>query len=119
MPRSLLAVADALNAYAWTRGTLTDGPEHASRYCAVGALLRYAGVPRDRIANGTDVSLDSIFGPLLRAKYGISGAETLRGIMAANDGAQSQAEAIWRVLGVVSRAHAEGCEHGTQLPPAA
>lgn len=102
MPRNLQAVVAAMNAYPWTQGQMSEGPDDAASYCAIGALLRYAGVPRARIANGTVVSLAEVYGPLLRAKYGISGAHTLLGIMAANDVAESRAKATWRVLGLVA-----------------
>jgi hypothetical protein len=127
MSRNLQAVTAAMNAYPWTRGHLSEGPDHAASYCAIGALLRYAGVPRARIANGTEVFLAEVYGPLLRAKYGISAAHTVLGIMAANDGAESRGEATWRVLGLVAGtvdAETFAPQVGTfysepQMPPAA
>jgi hypothetical protein len=127
MPRNLQAITAAMNAYHWTQGQMSEGPDHAASYCAIGALLRYAGVPRARIANGTVVSLAEVYGPLLRAKYGILGADILRAIMAANDGAQSRAEATWRVLGLVAGTvdletfapHVGTFYSEPQMPPAA
>jgi alcohol dehydrogenase class IV len=105
MPVHLDRVAAALNAYPWTPGTLTHRADGAPRYCAVGALLRYAGVAQDHIAcvSGTAGAHDlwHLYGALLKAEYGIANAGVARLIMAANDSAASQAEAIERVLWVV------------------
>ena len=108
MPVYLDRVAAALNAYPWTPGTLTRRADGTPRYCAVGALLRYAGVAEDHIAcvSGTAGSHDlwHPYGALLTAEYGIANARVARLVMAANDSAALQAEAIERVLEVVSGA---------------
>jgi hypothetical protein len=108
---------------------MTEGPDLAASYCAVGALLRYAGVPRAQIRNAMMVSLDEVYGPLLRARYGIAGDDTLLAMMAANDGADSRAEAIWRVLGLaagtvdpetfVVQLQVGGSYSAAEVPPAA
>jgi hypothetical protein len=114
----------AMNEHPWTRFTLTDGRKDVPSYCALAALLRHAGVPHERI---NYVALSNESGPLLSAKYGISDAETVHRIVAANDGAATRAEAIWRVLGVISgvadpddSAPGTGAAYGgPELPPAA
>jgi hypothetical protein len=108
MPVHLDRVAAALSAYPWTPGTLTTAVA-APRYCAVGALLRYAGVAQDHIAcadgpGGAGGRLWLRYGRLLAAEYGIDGPATIGLIMAANDTARSHAEATERVLGVLSGA---------------
>jgi hypothetical protein len=92
-----------MEAYTWTRGTFTEGPDDAPSYCAMGALLRHAGVPRARIAEAPLLSLLREYVPILRARYGISDTDVVHHIMVANDRSASQAEATWRVLGLVSR----------------
>jgi hypothetical protein len=101
MPRHLHEITAAINAYAWTTDGPVRGPEHAPSYCAIGALLRHAGVPHDRILEATVASLSGAYDSLLQDKYGIT-AEKVLGIIAVNGGAQSRADAIWRVLGLVS-----------------
>jgi hypothetical protein len=127
MPRHLHEIMAAMNAYPWTRyGPVLGWAGAAPRYCAIGALLRHAGVPRECImeaaaaASVGDVSL-------LQAKYGVSGADAVLGIIAANHEAQSQADATWRVLGVVAGtresdpplARTGPTRGGPWLPPAA
>ena len=124
---NLRKIAEALNAYPWTTGQLTNSIESAQSYCAVGALLRYAGVPRDRMADiGSNAEqLDSAYGFVLQTEYGISGADTLREIMAANDTAGSRGAAAGRVLGLLSgvvepNTFAPGASRSEMgLPPAA
>jgi hypothetical protein len=127
MPRHLHEITAAMNAYAWTRHGPVQGPDQAPSYCALGALLRHAGVPHARIFEATIGSLTGAYDPLLRAKYGISGADTVLRIVRVNDGAQSRADAIWRVLGLVSGTRqfddsaprTGGTCGAPQLPPAA
>src|SRR5688500_16837566 len=76
----------------------------APSYCAIGALLRHAGVPHDCVMQAAIASFTGAYDSLLKAKYGISGADTVLGIVAANDEARSRADATWRVLGLVSGA---------------
>ncbi|MFN2567294.1 MAG: hypothetical protein ABR499_20045 [Gemmatimonadaceae bacterium] len=107
MPLDLPRIAAALNAYPWTPGRLTADGRMAPTYCAIGALLRYAGVAQDHIAcaqTPSGVNLWSTYGPLLQSEYGIADKWTVRRVMAANDSASSQAEAIDRVLGVLTGA---------------
>jgi hypothetical protein len=127
MPRHLHEITAAMNAYAWTRHGPVQGPDHAPSYCAIGALLRHAGVPHDRIMEASIGCLTGAYDPLLSAKYGISGADTVMRIMRMNDGAQSKADATWRLLGLAggtrqfgdSLPHAGGARGGPELPPAA
>ena len=106
MPVYLDRVAAALNAYPWTPGTLTRRADGTPRYCAVGALLRYAGVAEDHIAcvSGTAGSHDlwHPYGALLTAEYGIANARVARLVMAANDERQR------RLAGGGHRAGARG-----------
>jgi hypothetical protein len=107
MPLNVPRIAAALNAYPWTPGRLTRSGRAAPTYCAIGALLRYAGVAQDHIAcaeGPSGVHLWAVYGPLLESEYGIADMETAQRVMAANDSASSQAEAIERVLGVLTGA---------------
>ena len=104
MTLNLMRIEAALNAYPWTPGTLTTR-ERDARYCAVGIMLRYAGVAREHI--GCAVMWDSrrlwsLYGGLLRAEYGVPDEQAMIAIMAANDSSQSHAEAIDRVRRVLS-----------------
>lgn len=127
MPRHLHEISVAMNAYAWTRHGPVQGPDRAPSYCAIGALLRHAGVPHERIMEATIVSLTGAYDSLLKAKYGISGAGAVLRIIAANDEARSQADATWRVLGLVSGTRESDTpvprtgptRDGPRLPPAA
>ncbi len=101
MPLNLPRIAAALNAYPWTLGCLTERASGPPTYCAIGALLRYAGVPQDRIACAAG-AFWILYAPLLRSEYGIADETTVQRIIAANDGADSQAEAIERVLGILT-----------------
>ena len=94
-------IAAALNAYPWTPGLLTSCGR-VPTYCAIGAMLRYAGVAQDHIAAANGPAFWSLYGPLLQSEYGIPDIETAGHVMAANDSASSQAEAIDQVLGVLT-----------------
>jgi hypothetical protein len=99
MTPDLMRIEAALNAYPWTPGTLTTGARDP-RYCAVGILLRYAGVAREHL--GCAVLWNSrrlweMYGALLLQEYGIPNEHTMIAIMAANDSARSHGEAIDRV----------------------
>ncbi len=104
MSLNLPKIAAALNAYPWTPGCLTSRDRKVPTYCAIGAMLRYAGVAQDHIASAQGPDFWGLYGPLLRSEYGIPDAETALTVMAANDSADSQAEAIERVLGVLTGA---------------
>jgi hypothetical protein len=102
MPVNVPRIVAALNAYPWTTGCLTERRRSAPTYCAIGALLRYAGVAQDHIASARGPRVWSLYGTLLRSEYGIPDARTMGNVMVANDTASSQAEAIERVLGVLT-----------------
>jgi hypothetical protein len=105
MPLNLPRIAAALNAYPWTPGHLTKRGRTAPTYCAIGALLRYAGVAQEHIAcvsNSPVGSFWTLYGPLLHSEYGIPDERTAWRVIEANDSADSQAEAIERVLGVLA-----------------
>jgi len=108
MPLDLPRIAAALNAYPWTPGRLTKrGKAAPTTYCAVGALLRYAGVAQEHIAcaeGSTGVNFWNLYGPLLQSEYGIPDERTAWYVMMANNSASSQGEAIERVLGVLTGA---------------
>ncbi len=128
MPRDLRRIAAALNAYPWTRGQMSDGHAAAPAHCAVGALLRDAGVSTERLGDTTVVwaELRTVYAPILQHEYGISGFEPLV-IGNLNDTSRSRPEAVRRILcalsgvvdppGLVHRGARP--EHGSDLPPAA
>ena len=99
MSANLSKITAALNAYPWTPGTLTRREEGVPRYCAVGLLLRYAGVPEDQLYS---CDVWTRHRTVLQAEYGIEDAHTVALIVAANDSALSHAEAIERVQSVLS-----------------
>jgi hypothetical protein len=98
MPLDIGKITAALNAYPWTSGTLTMRDGGSALYCALGLLLRYAGVPQPEIerAGPSQVVLDR-YRALLEAEYGITELATIDNIIQANDSASSQAEAIEQV----------------------
>src|SRR5215207_2123023 len=103
MAPDLARITAALNAYPWTAGALTyrDGP--VARYCAVGLLLRYAGVPQAEIACAlSTVDNWARHRALLEAEYGITEPGTVVSIMEASDSAATHEEAIRRVQRVLS-----------------
>jgi hypothetical protein len=127
MPRYLHEVAAAMNAYEWTKHGPVQGSEDAPSYCAIGALLRHAGVPHGCIMQAAMASLDGEYDSLLKAKYGISDAGTVLRIILTNGEARSRADATWRVLGLVSGTRESddpvprtgATRGGPRLPPAA
>lgn len=103
MPADLMKITAALNAYPWTAGTLTrrDGGG-TPRYCALGLLLRYAGVARDQLACAQHSSETwTRHRRLLQSEYGISDYATVCAIIVANDTASSHEQAIARVQQVL------------------
>ena len=96
MTLDLMKITAALNAYPWIAGTLTARGSQGAAYCAVGLLLRYAGVTHEEIARAA-ADPWTRYEDLLRADYGIEDRETLAAIMFANDTADSHEEAIARV----------------------
>jgi len=104
MSLNLPRIAAALNAYPWTPGRLTSRQEMVPTYCAIGAMLRYAGVAQDHIAHAHGRDFWERYGPLLQSEYGIPDEETAAHVMAANDTASSHGQAIERVLYVLTGA---------------
>ena len=105
MTPDLTRIAAALNAYPWTPGAFSAHFADAPRYCAIGLLLRYAGVAQPEVACiGSPSALWRRYGMLLQVEYGIPDLRTAIAVMQANDGARSHAEAIERVLGVLTGA---------------
>ena len=103
MNLDLMRITAALNAYPWIAGTLTHRADGAARYCAVGLLLRFAGVPQERMACAMgEMEVWASHEELLRSEYGISDLRTVRAIIIANDSARTHEEAIERVLSVLS-----------------
>jgi len=99
MALDIMRITAALNAYPWTRGVLTYRNEVAANYCAVGLLLRYAGVPQSEIecANDATTAVWTRYRELLEAEYGITTVATIHGIICANDSAATHEEAIAQV----------------------
>ena len=103
MTLDLTRITAALNAYPWTAGTLIYRGESSPRYCAVGLLLRYAGVSQERIACAMgETEVWTAHEELLRCEYGVPDSMTLRAIIVANDSARTHEEAIQRVQAVLS-----------------
>lgn len=106
MTPNLMRIEAALNAYPWTAGSFAARTGDEVRYCAVGMLLRYAGVTEahiDLACNRGAVEFWTYYRALLARDYGISGAEQVHAIMVANDGASSRDEAVERIGWVLSR----------------
>lgn len=98
MPLDIVKITAALNAYPWTRGTLSMLDGGVPLYCAVGLLLRYAGVPQAEIeCAGSSALAWSRHRELLESEYGIIEFETICNIVCANDSATSHEEAIEQV----------------------
>ena len=98
MPLDIMKITAALNAYPWTSGALSMRDGGSASYCAVGLLLRYAGVPQAEIegAGSAHVVLDR-YRELLQSEYGITELETIGNIIHANDSAASHEQAIEQV----------------------
>lgn len=105
----LSRVTAALNAYPWTSGAIA-GPDAADpRYCAVGLLLRYAGVPRERLACSGNVRETWLaFRDVLAAEYGIEDYATVHALVIANDTALSHDQAIEQVQRLLAEPGARG-----------
>lgn len=103
MARDIMKITAALNAYPWTRGTFSVREGDNAVYCAVGLLLRYAGVPQAEIAcaGPTGVLWDR-FHELFESEYGITEPATIDDIIRANDSALSHDEAIEQVQFVLN-----------------
>jgi hypothetical protein len=98
MALDIMRITAALNAYPWIPGTLTAGPQSAANYCALGMLLRYAGVAQSEIAStrGAD-AVWARYRELLESEYGITEFATIGNIITANDFAPTHEEAIKNV----------------------
>jgi hypothetical protein len=103
MAVDLMKVTAALNAYPWTTGELTSLDGGIARYCAVGLMLRYAGVPQEQIARTSTTGADwSESREVLQREYGIDDDATVTTIIMANDSAETQEQAIERVQAVLA-----------------
>lgn len=119
MTPNLMRIEAALNAYPWTAGAFAATTGDATRYCAVGMLLRYAGVTREHIdvaCNRGAVQFWDYYRALLARDYGIAGPEQIHAIMVANDGADSREEALDRIRWVLTRAPLRAADVLALLP---
>ena len=96
MPHDIVKITAALNAYPWTAGTFSMHQGDHAVYCAVGLLLRYAGVPQAEIECAGPGLWDR-YHELLESEYGITQPATIYNIIHANDSAHSHEEAIEQV----------------------
>ena len=97
MPVDIAKITAALNAYPWTRGTFSIWFGDHAKYCAVGQLLRYAGVPQAEIeCAGPAPVVWRRYRELIESEYGITG-RAMTDIIHANDSAMSHEDAIERV----------------------
>jgi len=98
MPLDMMKITAALNAYPWTIGALSRRDGGSASYCAVGLLLRYAGVPQAEIeCGGPQLVVLHRYRELLESEYGITELKTIRSIIGANDSAASHEQAIEQV----------------------
>ena len=104
MPK-LPAIVTAVNAYPWTRGWVTRRVHGVPHFCALGALLRYAGLTEREIRRAERQPVHTFWaerGALLEAEYGITNVAVVHRIMTLNDTAASQEDAaarlVWRFL---------------------
>ena len=102
MALDIMKITAALNAYPWTPGTFSMRDAGVPRYCAVGLLLRYAGVPQVEIECAGSSLVWTRFHELLESEYGISELTTIMEIIGANDSATSHEEAIEQVQFVLA-----------------
>jgi hypothetical protein len=100
MPK-LRAIADALNAYPWTRGRLIAWAADEPAYCALGSMLRSAGISPAEITRADSEPAHPFWdkwGPLFYAEYGIPALFAAHRIVTLNDAARSRAEAAGLIL---------------------
>ena len=98
MALDIVKITAALNAYPWTRGTFSMRYGGSAAYCAVGLLLRYAGVAQSEIeCPGTSSVVWDRYRALLESEYGIPDMATITNIVYANDVATSHEQAIEQV----------------------
>jgi hypothetical protein len=95
MALDLDKITAALNAYPWIPGRLVSCQPDAPRYCAVGLLLRYAGIANERIVSADDIQIAwPRYKDIFRSEYGIENITTILTIVCANDQAKTHDEAI-------------------------
>ncbi len=119
MTPNLMRIEAALNAYPWTAGAFAATSGDTTRYCAVGMLLRYAGVSPEHIdvaCNRGAVQFWDYYRALLERDYGIAGPEQIHAIMVANDGADSHEDALERIRWVLTRAPLRSADVLALLP---
>ena len=98
MPLDIVKITAALNAYPWTRGAFSVRYGGSAAYCAVGLLLRYAGVAQAEIeCPGASSVVWGRYREILESEYGIPDMETITNIVYANDSATSHEQAIEQV----------------------
>jgi hypothetical protein len=116
MALDIMKITAALNAYPWIPGTLTAGQQFRANYCAVGMLLRYAGVAQAEIAatRGAD-AVWTRYHELLESEYGIVNFATIGEIIRANDFATTHEEAIENVQIVLNGGDAAEVLHARQI----
>jgi len=102
MTCDIVKITAALNAYPWTRGAYSMRQGDNAVYCAVGLLLRFAGVPQADIAcAGHSGGIWARYHEILESEYGITEPAMIHSIIQANDSATSHDEAIEQVQFVV------------------
>ena len=98
MPLDIVKITAALNAYPWTSGAYSIRDGGAAVYCAVGLLLRYAGVAQAEIeCAGPSHVVWGRYRELLESEYGITELSMINAIIQANDAATSHEGAIEQV----------------------
>lgn len=102
MPLDIAKITAALNAYPWTRGAYSVRDIGSASYCAVGLLLRYAGIAQAEIeCSGPPNVMLARYRELLEREYGITELATITQIIRANDFATSHEQAIEWVQSVL------------------
>ena len=102
MALDIVKITAALNAYPWMRGAYSMRDSGAAMYCAVGLLLRYAGVAQAEIECAGAPHMWGRYRELLESEYGITELATIINIIQANDSAASHEEAIEQVQFVLA-----------------
>lgn len=113
---NLRAVADAVLEHPWTRGHLITWFADVPAYCALGAMLRAAGVAPAQIARAEGLDAHTFWnewGPVLEKRYGLPNLHSAHRIVTLNDAARSRAEAA----GLILTRMATSCDMSELLPP--
>ena len=111
---NLRAVADAVLEHPWTRGHLITWFADVPAYCALGAMLRAAGVAPAQIARADGLDAHTFWdewGPVLEKRYGLPNLHSAHRIVTLNDAARSRAEAV----GLIFARMLTCCEMGRLL----